>query len=175
MFIPAHRVEGQLLAPLTSSALTMELDTQAAAYLAAAISGGNHTYLMLDAGGPAKEVVRATGVLANTVTIERGMDAAAAMAFSATTPVRYVFVSAAIPDILLGAPSNIVNINSYGSINVTQNGPNDFTLEGLWPNAYNNNGTMRITGSNSQNIELSVNADALGCCGEPTDYYSGGQ
>lgn len=169
MFAPAHKVEGYLVAPLVPAATTMTVDTGSAIALANVLTGAFETYLIIDAGGTAKEVVRATAVTGAVVMIDRGLDGTIPIGFAATTKFRYVMAAIAIaelmsPPVELSSPDN--------SIYITYLEDNKFELRARQNNFYSPNYTIDFERSGDGYVGISVDASSLGCCpGDADPYY----
>lgn len=163
MFVPAHKVDGMLILGITSGSPNMYVDPTTAAELVRLLGTDNHTYLKLSNGPQAIEVVKATGISGNAVSIERGADSTLAMPFPTTTRVQFVFTAEAATDLVNQMPV-IELFSSSPLINITEHNPNQYEINYEPKSYYSPNSTVNVH-EGEYEVEMQVNASALGCCG----------
>lgn len=164
MFKPAQLAIGTTVSSITISSNVVVFDTNLYNRLVDVLgeNGSDHTYLQLSAG-IIREIVRVDNLDGGAATIARSRDGTDPAAFAPGTYVRYEFCSAAVTDMISALPANAVTINAIAPVIVTENSPNNFTVELQSVNIVSSNGTLNVSGT-FPDVDLTVNTTTLGLC-----------
>lgn len=166
MFKPVQGATGELAQAASALDVILYVNADLANKLTTALSGGHHTYVLIEEVGSV-EAVKVTAADLFGLTVERAQDGSTAKAFSAGATVEYALVSAAVADLV---DDRLAELGIEGTLNFVINEPHavdkvdDLVTITIQPMTITSpNGTIDVTGEGFT-LGLDVERGAFGCC-----------
>lgn len=124
-FVPIYGLSTPLTAATAAGAGQLQIDNSVANYIAAALVGGNFTYVALD-DGVNYEIIRIDSVSAPYLNITRGLGGTTSSNFPIGTCLKFVWITEGIRDAVAAIS---FGITGTGAVTVTQTGPDSFNID----------------------------------------------